>query len=73
MVSSSNPSAAIKVLIPIESQVYVPEPPMEEEKALIWKSRVFIPFSISEKTHAFFGPLLDSTLDIKKVRKVFHF
>jgi len=37
-------------------QSYVPDPPNEDEKRVILKSQVLIPFSIKEKTYAFLGP-----------------
>lgn len=36
---------------------YIPEPPMEKEKAIIWAFHVLIPISISGSVHAFLGTL----------------
>lgn len=44
---------------------------MEKKKALIWKSHVLISFSISDKVHAFFGPLPNHITNVDKVREVF--
>lgn len=38
------------------NQLYVSKPPIQEEKSIIWKSHVLIPFTISDITHAFSGP-----------------
>lgn len=44
---------------------------MEKEKALIWKSQVQIPFSVSNKVHAFLGPLPNRPTNFDKLRKIF--
>lgn len=77
MASYSNPTfplplaEAVNVLIQVGNQVYVPEPPMEKEKALIWKSHVLISFSVSDEMHAFLGPLPDPNSNADKVREIF--
>ena len=45
----------IIILIVVGKHNYVPEPPMEEDKAMIWASQVIVPFSISGSIHAFLG------------------
>lgn len=47
------------------------EPSLEEEKALIWKSHVMIPFTISDNVHVFMRLLPDSFVESKKVKELF--
>lgn len=53
------------------NQLYVPEPLLQEEKAVIWKSQVLIPFTICEITHAFSGPFPDINTNMAKVSEFF--
>lgn len=51
---------------------YIHEPPMKKEKKnLIWASQISIPFSISDKIHAFLGPLPKSSMKPNKLKHLF--
>lgn len=70
---SSGVAPVHKVLGPTDmgNQQYVPEPPLAEEKRRIYQSRVLIPISVSGKTHAMLGPLLDATVNLDSRRDFF--
>lgn len=71
---SKNPlplAAKLNVPLTVGKHEYVPKPPMEEERTRIRKSQVFIPYSISEKTHAFLGPLRDPNVKNEKLKEIF--
>lgn len=40
---------------------YIPEPPMEGGKAIIWASHILLPFSISGIVHEFLDPFPESS------------
>lgn len=44
---------------------------MEEENARIWKSQILILFSISNKTHAYLGPLYDANAKAERLKELF--
>lgn len=52
-------------------QLYIPEPPLQQEKTLIWKSILLIPFTISEITYAFSGPFHDLNANMAKISELF--
>lgn len=64
MVSTSTSTQQLS--IPLDSEViahtflgnptYILEPPIEEEKAIMWTSQVFISFFISDIVRTFLGP-----------------
>lgn len=58
--------ASITRFILAGNKLYVPEPPLQEEKILIWKSQVLIPFTISDIMHAFSGPFPDLNMNVAK-------
>lgn len=55
----------------INNRSYVPEPPMDKEKTVIWASHVLIPFSLKGNIHAFLGPLPRSPMKLAKLEKIF--
>lgn len=62
--------ASITTHILARNQLYVPEPPLQEEKALIWKSQVLIPFNISDITHVFSSSLPDLNMNVERVSEI---
>ncbi|KAI5389673.1 hypothetical protein KIW84_075101 [Lathyrus oleraceus] len=73
--SSSKPEilvvASITTPTLIGNQLYVPEPPLQEEKSLICKSQVLIPFIIAEITHAFSDPFSDVNTNVARINEFF--
>lgn len=63
--------ASIITLSLTRNQLYVLEPPLQEEKVLTWKLHVLIPFIISRITHVFSGPFLDINTNVAKPSEIF--
>ena len=63
----------VDVIFPTYSgnRTYIPKPPMEKEKTIIWASQVLTPFSISGSVHAFLGHLPKSSTKPVKLNKFF--
>lgn len=53
------------------NQLHIHEPPFQEEKTLIQKSEVLIPFTSSDITHAFFGPFPDLNTNVARISEFF--
>lgn len=64
---------AVEVIAPtfLGNRTYIPEPPMEEEKTMIWVSQVLTPFSISGFVHVFLGPLHGASEKPDELKKFF--
>lgn len=58
-------------LILVDKHNYVPEPPMEENKTVIWASHILIPFSIYGTIHTFLGPSLTASKKPEHLNKFF--
>lgn len=78
MASSSSsrlpiPHLAFDIITPIIAgkHNYVPEPPMKEEKAMIWLSQVLVSFSIFGIIHAFLGPFPTVSEKQEQLKKFF--
>lgn len=79
MVSSS--SAKTNVNVPLSFSIltinkvnerdYIPEPPLEREKAKIWASQILIPFSVTNNTLTLMGPFSRKTSHPDKVKDLF--
>lgn len=54
------------------NQLYVDEPPLQEEKSFILKLQVLIPFTIVEISHAFSGPFPNINTNVARVSKFSH-
>ncbi|KAI5397964.1 hypothetical protein KIW84_063684 [Lathyrus oleraceus] len=69
--SSSKPEihvvASIITSTLTRNQLYGHEPLLQEEKELIWKSWVLIPFTITKITHVFSGPFPDINTNVARV------
>lgn len=61
----------MKALIRAKGKIYVHESSLEEEKALIRRSHVRIPFTSFDNVYALLSPLPSSPFDPQKVKDFF--
>lgn len=69
-ISKLPPFATLPSPVMVGNQKYIPELKTEEQRR-IYASQVLIPISVSSKTHALSGPLVDLDIDFRKLKEYF--